>query len=163
MPNPYVILGAVLVAISVYFYGHHKGWVERDLEMQAEIGKKNEESRAKEQEMSAKLNEQSSKLQEANNAIDQKQSALDRAIRSGRMRLPTASCVQTPANTAPASGNSNQAGSQPNGQTDTASDAERETLAAIAAIVAQGDRNTEQLNACITAYEQLRETYNGNR
>jgi hypothetical protein len=163
MPNPYVILGAVLIAISVYFYGHHKGWAERDLEMQAEIGKKNEESRAKEQEMSAKLNEQSSKLQEANNAIDQKQSALDRAIRTGRMRLPSASCVQAAPNPTPASGNSNQTGSQPNGQTDTASDAERETLAAIAAIVAQGDRNTEQLNACITAYEQLRETYNGNR
>lgn len=163
MPNPYVILGAVLIAISVYFYGHHKGWVERDFEMQAEIAKKNEESRAKEQEMSTKLNEQSSKLQEANNAIDQKQSALDRAIRSGRMRLPTASCVQTTANPTPASGNSNQAGSQPNGQTDTASDTERETLAAIAAIVAQGDRNTEQLNACISAYNQVRETINGNR
>jgi hypothetical protein len=163
MPNPYVILGAVLIAISVYFYGHHKGWAERDLEMQAEIGKKNEESRAKEQEMSAKLNEQSSKLQEANNAIDQKQSALDRAIRTGRMRLPSTSCVQTAPNPAPASGNSNQAGSQPNGQTDTASDAERETLAAIAAIVAQGDRNTEQLNACITAYEQMRITHNDNR
>ena len=90
MPNPYVILGAVLIAISVYFYGHHKGWVERDFEMQAEIAKKNEESRAKEQEMSTKLNEQSSKLQEANNAIDQKQSALDRAIRAGRVRLAAA-------------------------------------------------------------------------
>ncbi len=30
IPNPWVILGAILVAVSVYFYGHHKGWDERD-------------------------------------------------------------------------------------------------------------------------------------
>ena len=163
MPNPYVILGAVLIAISVYFYGHHKGWVERDFEMQAEIAKKNEESRAKEQEMSTKLNEQSSKLQEANNAIDQKQSALDRAIRAGRVRLPSSSCVQTTANPTPTSGNSNQAGSQPNGQTDTASDTERETIRLIAQITADGDRAINQLNACIDSYNEMRKIANGQR
>ena len=153
IPNPWMILGAILVAVSVYFYGHHKGWVERDFEMQAEIGKKNEESRAKEQEMSTKLNEQSSKLQEANNVLDQKQSALDRAIRAGRVRLPSSSCVQTTTNPAPASGNSIQ----------ETSESDRETLAAIAAIVAEGDRAINQLNACIDAYNQVRETTNGQR
>jgi prophage endopeptidase len=159
--DPRVLVALLIGAVSIYFVAHHKGWVERDLEMQAEIAKKNEESRAKEQEMSTKLNEQSSKLQEANNVLDQKQSALDRAIRAGRVRLPSSSCVQTASSPTPASGDRNQAGSQPNGQTDTASDAD--TLAAIAAIVAQGDRNTEQLNACITAYNQIRETTNGQR
>ena len=161
IPNPWMILGAVFLAISLYFYGHHKGWVERDAEMQAEIAIKNEESRAKEQEMNVKLNEQSSKLLEANNGIAEKQTALDRAIRSGRMRLPTSSCVQAPTNPTPTSGNSNQATSQPNGQTDGVTDSERETLSAIAQIVADGDRAINQLNACIDAYNQVRETVNG--
>ena len=94
IPNPWVILGAIFVAVSVYFYGHHRGWDERDAEMQAEIAIKNEESRTKEQELAKQLNEQSSKLLEANNAISEKQSSLDRAIRAGRVRLPSTSCIQ---------------------------------------------------------------------
>jgi hypothetical protein len=163
IPNPWMILGAVFLAISLYFYGHHKGWAERDAEMQAEIAIKNEESRAKEQEMNQKLNEQSSKLLEANNAIGEKQTALDRAIRSGKLRLPSSSCVQATANPTPTSGNSNQAPSQPDRQTDTTTDSDRETLAAIAQIVADGDKAINQLNACIDAYNQVRETVNGQR
>jgi hypothetical protein len=151
--NPWMILGAIFVAISVYFYGHHKGWVERDAEMQAEIAVKNEESRAKEQEMTTKLNEQSTKLQEANNVLGEKQTALDRAIRAGRVRFPTASCVQTPSNTTTPSGNSVQ----------ETSESDRETLAAIAALVAEGDRAINQLNSCIDSYNQIRETTNGQR
>jgi len=153
IPNPWMILGAIFVAISVYFYGHHKGWVERDAEMQAEIAVKNEESRAKEQEMTTKLNEQSTKLQEANNVLGEKQTALDRAIRAGRVRFPTASCVQTPSNTTTPSGNSVQ----------ETSESDRETLAAIAALVAEGDRAINQLNSCIDSYNQIRETTNGQR
>jgi hypothetical protein len=164
IPNPWVILGAILVAVSVYFYGHHKGWDERDAEMQAEIAVKNEESRVKEQELAKQLNEQSSKLLEANNAITEKQSSLDRAIRAGRVRLPSTSCVQTNGNPPVASGNSNQAGSQPNGQANsTVDEAERQTLAAIAEIVAQGDRNTLQLNACISAYQAVMEKVNDSK
>jgi hypothetical protein len=163
IPNPWMILGAVFLAISLYFYGHHKGWAERDAEMQAEIAIKNEESRAKEQEMNQKLNEQSSKLLEANNAIGEKQTALDRAIRSGKLRLPSSSCVQAPTNPTPASGNSNQAPSQSDRQTDTTTDSDRETLSAIAQIIADGDKAINQLNACIDAYNQVREIVNGQR
>ena len=161
IPNPWMILGAILVAVSVYFYGHHKGWDERDAEMQAEIAVKNEESRVKEQELAKQLNDQSSKLLEANNAITEKQSSLDRAIRAGRVRLPSTSCVQTSSSPTPASGDSAKAGSQPNGQANsTADEAERQTLSAIAEIVAQGDRNTLQLNACISAYEAVKQQVN---
>ena len=163
IPNPYVIIGAIVVAIGLYFYGHHAGWKERDVEMQAEIAKKNEESRAIENKLNEQISASTSQLMEANNAISQKQSALDRAIRAGRVRLPAAGCVQTTANPAPATGDRNQAGGQPNGQADSSSDAERATLEAIAEIVAQGDRNTQQLNACITAYNDLREQMNGPR
>ena len=153
IPNPWVILGAILVAVSVYFYGHHRGWDERDAEMQAEIAIKNEESRTKEQELAKQLNEQSSKLLEANNAISEKQSSLDRAIRAGRVRLPSTSCVQTNGNPPVASGNSNQA----------ASESDTETLRLIAQIAADGDKAINQLNACIDAYQAVMEKSNGKR
>jgi hypothetical protein len=150
IPNPWLIIGAIVMAISVYFYGHHKGWAERDQEMQSEIAAKNEEARTKEQELTKQLNDNSTKLQEANNAITEKQSSLNRLIRTSSLRIQTPGCVQTTASTAPASGSSSQAGSE----------SDRETLAAIAEIVAQGDRNTAQLNACISAYESVRQQIN---
>lgn len=160
MPNPWLIIGAIVVAISVYFYGHNKGWSQRDAEMQAEIAKKNEESRAKEQELGQKLNEQSSKLLEANNGIAEKQTALDRAIRSGKLRLNASSCVQTASSPSTPTGDRNQAPSEPNRPADATADADRETLAAIAQIVADGDKAVNQLNACIDAYNQVRGTLN---
>lgn len=159
IPNPWIILGVIIFVIGTYFYGHHSGWAERDLEMQAEIAKKNEEARQVERDMTEKVNQTATKLQEANSEITQKQSALDRAIRASRVRLNTASCLQTSPNSSAAPGNRDQAGSEPNRQADTASDAA--TLAAIAEIIAQGDRNTAQLNACIDAYNTLRESMNG--
>mgnify|MGYP003334478583 CR=1 FL=1 len=39
----------------------------------------------------------------------------------------------------------------------------RATLEAIAEIIAQGQRNTEQLNACIDAYNTIREQLDGKR
>jgi prophage endopeptidase len=141
----------ILIAVGLYAYGHHNGWADRDAEMQAEIAVKNDEARTKEQELNQKLNENASKLQEANNVIGEKQSALDRAIRAGRVRLPS-SCVQTSASTTASGGNS-QAGA----------DADAETLRLIAQIAADGDRAINQLNACIDAYEQVRSTVNGQR
>jgi Na+-transporting methylmalonyl-CoA/oxaloacetate decarboxylase gamma subunit len=149
----YLIIG-VLIAVGLFgAYEHHAGYKERDAEMQAEIAAKNEEARAKEQELNKQLNENATKLQEANHAIDEKQSALDRAIRAGRVRLPATGCVQAGANPTPAAGGGDQAGSE----------SDRETLAAIAAIVAEGQRNTEQLNACIDAYNAARSQVNGQR
>lgn len=153
MINPWMIIGAIVMAISVYFYGHHKGWAERDQEMQAEIAVKNEEARTKEQELTKQLNDNSTKLQEANNAITEKQSSLNKLIRSSSLRLQTPGCVQVSTSTTPASGNSNQAGSE----------SDRETLLAIAEIVAQGDRNTAQLNQCIDSYNKVMETINVKR
>jgi hypothetical protein len=151
--NPWLIIGVLVALGSFYSYGHHKGWVERDAEMQSEIAQKNEEARAKEQELTKQLNDNSTKLQEANNAISEKQTSLDRAIRAGSLRLKTTSCVQTSSSPTPPNGNSNQEGSE----------SERQTLAAIAEIIAQGDRNTAQLNACIDSYNKVMESVNGKR
>jgi hypothetical protein len=151
--NPYVILGAIVTALGVYFYGHHVGWSERDAEMQIEIAKKNEEAREVERTMTSKVIAQTNKLQEANDALNQKTTALDRAIRAGKLRLPTSSCVQPTTGTAPADSNRD---------TET-SESDRQTLAAIAAIVAEGDAAINQLNACISTYNEMRELVNAKR
>jgi hypothetical protein len=153
IPNPWVILGVLLALAGFYGYGHHKGWADRDIEMQSEIAVKNEEARIKEQELTKQLTENSTKLMEANNAITEKQSSLDRAIRAGRVRLPSSSCVQTNGNPPVASGNSNQAGSE----------SDTETLRLIAQIAADGDKAINQLNACIDAYQAVMEKSNGKR
>ena len=153
IPKVYLILGAVLAALAIYFTGHHKGWVQRDLEMQVEIAKKNDEAREVERAMTSKLNANAIKLEETNNVLAKKSTDLDRAIRAGRVRLPASSCVQTPTSSTVAATN----------RDDAPSESDRATLAAIAAIVAEGDRNTAQLNACITAYNEMMEQVNGKR
>lgn len=147
-----IVVVTLLTIIGIYRYGFSKGWGERDAEMQSEIAIKNEESRAREQKLNEQLNNTSTELKEANDAITQKQSALDRAISSGRMRLPSSSCVQASSSATPASGN----------QTD-ASESDRETLRLIAQIAADGDHAVNQLNACISAYNQVRSQLNGDR
>ncbi len=43
------------------------------------------------------------------------------------------------------------------------SDSEKAQLDAIAEIVAQGDKNTVALNACVDSYNQMRDLLNGNK
>ena len=163
LTNPYVILGIVFAVATSFGYGHHRGWDARDAEMQAEIAKKNEESREKERELAQQLNEQSTKLSEANNVINQKQSSLDRAIRDGRLRLPSTSCIQATPNAPTPTGDQPKERSEPVRQVSETSDSDRATLAAIAEIIAQGDRNTAQLNACIDSYNKVMVIINGNK
>ena len=160
MVNPYFIIGAMIAVGGAYGYGHHVGWGDRDAEMQVEIANKNDEAREKERELAQQLNDQSTKLSEANNVINQKQSSLDRAIRDGRLRLPSTSCVQAPTNAPTPTGDSPKERSEPNRTVYETSDSERATLAAIAEIIAQGDRNTAQLNACVDSYNKVMEVMN---
>jgi hypothetical protein len=150
IPNPWVILGVLLALAGFYGYGHHKGWADRDAEMQAEIAVKNDEARTKEQELTKQINDQTYKLQEANNAITQKQTDITKLINTGRVRLQATGCVQANASAPASSGDRNTEGSE----------SDRATLIAIAEIVAQGDRNTAQLNQCIQAYNQVMEKVN---
>jgi TPP-dependent 2-oxoacid decarboxylase len=112
--------------------------------------------------MGEKLNQQSAKLQEANDAINKKTTALAVANRAGKLRLCPPSNVQTPTNATSASADTETA-RQPDRQANEPSDAERATIDAIAEIVAQGDRNTVALNACVDSYNQMRDLLNGNK
>ena len=146
---------AIVVAIllGLYLFGHHVGWKDRDAEMQAEIATKNEEAREREHKLTEQLNQTSTQLKEANDAITEKQSSLDRAISAGRVRLPAPRCVQASPSPAPATG----------GGYEAPTESERETLRLIAQIAADGDRAIVQLNACIDAYNQVREQVNDHR
>lgn len=146
-----MILGAIFAASFLYFYAHHVGYVKRDEEMQLEIARLNGEAREKEQKLAEDLNQTSSQLREANDVVSKKQSDLDRLINSGRVRI-NSGCVQASSSATTASRDN-----------ETASESERETLRLIAEIAAEGDRAINKLNACITAYEQVRSQVNADR
>lgn len=149
----YVALAIVVGLFALYRYGHHVGWSERDAEMQQAIAVANEKSRETEQRLNAEINDVNNTLTKANEALEKESSALDRAIRAGRVRLPSSSCVSTSSGPATPSGAGNE----------TTSESDRETLQLIAQIAADGDRAINQLNACIDAYNQVRERINGQR
>ena len=162
IPLPWVLVGLFFALFGTYRGGYHFGWSDRDKEMQIEIAKKNEESRQTEQKLTEKLNENASKLLEANNVLNQKTTALANANRAGKLRLCPSSSVQAPTST-PIAPTDTETRSQPDRPADTASDAERATIEAIAEIVAQGDKNTAALNACVDSYNEMRDLLNGKR
>ena len=159
IPLPWLIVGVMVSLFGTYRVGHHYGWLERDNDMKIAIAKKNEEARQIEQNMGEKLNQQSAKLQEANDAINKKTTALAVANRAGKLRLCPSSNGQAPTNS-PVASTDSKAASQPDRQTNEPSDAERATIDAIAEIVAQGDKNTVALNACVDSYNQMRDLLN---
>lgn len=161
MLYPSLALVALLTVGGFYKYGYHNGWGERDAEMQIEIARQNEEARELEKAMTSKIIAKDAELRKANDVVNQKQTDLNAAIRSGRLRLPSASCVQASTSATPALGDSNQARTESSGPPDQAAGDERETLRLIAEIAAEGDRAINQLNACIDAYANIRSIVNG--
>ena len=162
IPLPYLLLGLSIALFGTYRGGYHYGWADRDHDMKIAIAKKNDEARQIEQNMGEKLNQQSLKLQEANDAINKKTTALAVANRAGKLRLCPTSYVQAPTSS-PVATTDTKATSQPDRPTNEPSDAERATIDAIAEIVAQGDKNTVALNACVDSYNQMRDLLNDKR
>ena len=162
IPIPYLLLALSIALFGTYQVGHHYGWLERDGDMKIAIAQKNDEARQIEQNMTEKLSQQSAKLQEANDAINKKTTALAVANRAGKLRLCPSSNVQASSSTASTSPDS-KATSESNRQANEPSDAERATIDAIAEIVAQGDKNTVALNACIDSYNDIRNLLNDKR
>jgi hypothetical protein len=151
IPLPWLIVGVIISLFGTYRVGHHYGWLERDNDMKLAIAKKNDEARKKEQELSAKLSDQESQLRKAQDEVKKKQSAMHELARTGRLRLPAPSCPQASASAAPTPGNSN---------TD-ATELERQTIEALIDIAAEGDKAITKLNACIGAYNEVRNIING--
>jgi hypothetical protein len=162
IPLPWLIVGVLVSLFGTYQVGHHYGWLERDGDMKIAIAKKNDEARQIEQNMTEKLSQQSAKLQEANDAINKKTTALAVANRAGKLRLCPSSNVQA-STSSPVATTDTKATSEPDRPTNEPSDAERATIDAIAEIVAQGDKNTVALNACVDSYNQMRDLLNDKR
>ena len=162
IPLPWLIVGVLISLFGSYRVGHHYGWLERDGDMKIAIAEKNEESRKTEQQLNEQINQNATKLQEANNAINKKTTALAVANRAGKLRLCPTSYIQAPTSASIASTNT-EATREPDRQANEPSDAERATIDAIAEIVAQGDKNTVALNACVDSYNQMRDLLNDKR
>ena len=154
IPLPWIIISAMVALFGTYRGGYHFGWEDRDQEMQIEIAKKNEEARELEKNMTIKLADKETALRKAKNEISKKQSAMHELANTGRLRLPTTSCVQTSTDTSPATGNSR----------DEPSELERQTIATLIDIVAEGDKAIVKHTACVAAYNEMRELVNnGNK
>ena len=151
LPLPWLIVGVLVSLFGTYRVGHHYGWLERDGDMKIAIAKKNEEARTLEKNMTSKLSDQETQLRKAQDEIVKKQSAMHELARTGRLRLPTASCPQASANTATPTGNIDT----------TQSELERQTIEALIDIAAEGDKAINKLNSCITAYNEVRNLVNG--
>ena len=154
IPFPYIALAVCIALFGSYRGGYHFGWEDRDNDMKLAIAKKNDEARAKEKELGEKLQDQETKLRKAQDDIVKKQSAMHELARTGRLRLPAPSCPQANASAAPVAGNT-----QPSDPTETES--ERQVIAALIDIAAEGDKAITKLNACVSAYEEVRRLVNG--
>jgi len=153
IPLPWLIISATIALFGTYQVGHHYGWLERDEDMQIEIAKKNEEARELEKNMTSKLADKETALRKAKNEISNKQSAMRELANTGRLRLPTTSCVQTSTGSTPATGDSRA----------DAAELERQTIATLIDIVAEGDKAIVKHTACVAAYNEMRELVNGKR
>ena len=154
IPLPWLIVGVLVSLFGTYRVGHHYGWLERDGDMKIAIAQKNDEARAKEKELGEKLQDQETKLRKAQDDVKKKQSAMHELARTGRLRLPAPSCPQANASTPISTGNP-----QPTDTTET--ELERQTIAALIDIAAEGDKAITKLNACVSAYEEVRRIVNG--
>jgi hypothetical protein len=154
IPLPWLIVGVLVSLFGTYRVGHHYGWLERDNDMKIAIAQKNNEARAKEKELGEKLQDQETKLRKAQDDVKKKQSAMHELARTGRLRLPAPSCPQVSASASAPAGNTQP--EQPD-----ASESERQTIAALIDLAAEGDKAITKLNACVSAYEEVRRIVNG--
>jgi uncharacterized protein YlxW (UPF0749 family) len=154
IPLPYIALAICIALFGSYRGGYHFGWEDRDNDMKIAIAKKNDEARAKEAELGTKLIDQETKLRKAQDDIVKKQSAMHELARTGRLRLPTPSCPQAGPSATIAIGNSQSSNT-------TETELERQTIATLIDLAADGDKAITKLNACVSAYEEVRRIVNG--
>ena len=154
IPLPYIALAIGIALFGSYRGGYHFGWEDRDNDMKIAIAQKNDEARAKEKELGEKLQDQETQLRKAEDDIKKKQSAMHELARTGRLRLPAPSCPQANASATLATGN-------PQPSEPPQSESEREVIAALIDIAAEGDKAITKLNACASAYEEVRRLVNG--
>jgi len=143
------VVGVVLVISGGYYVSDHHGYQRRMDEDQVEIDRLNTEARAKEAQLDKQKQVANVALRKAKDAIQSKQTIINSRVDAGELRLCPTSPVQASAD----------AGSTGGAQAN-ASDAERQTIKALADIAADGDRAIESLNACISLYNEVKDKVN---
>jgi hypothetical protein len=140
MMNPWMILGAIAAALTVYLTGHHAGYVQKEEEDQALIAKKNGEM--------VKLKDE----QDAKDATTKQEfeTKLSDVIAS-RPRL----FVTTTSKSGCAASASNDGKER--------AELDGQTVEDLIRLVAEGDRAIIELNSCIDRYNQVKETLSGQR
>ena len=151
--NPYVLLGIVLAVLSAFGGGYWKGSKDEVTRQQLEIAKLNAEARQKEQALTMAVTQTATALRTSNEKARQISKERDLAISSGalRLRIPVKATycpVQTTTDTAVATGDSSQEGSE----------LDATTAQSLIAITDDGDEAIRQLTACQQAYESIYET-----
>jgi hypothetical protein len=154
IPLPWIAFAVGIALLGSYKGGYHYGWSDRDNDMKLAIAKKNDEARLLEKDMATKLSDQETQLRKAQNEIVKKQSAMHELARTGRLRIPTSSCVQASPSATTASGNIELIDPP---QTES----ERTLISALIDIASDGDKAIVKLNSCVAAYDKMRELING--
>ena len=149
--NPYVALALVFTILASFGTGYYKGGEAENEKQQLEIARLNAEARQKEQALVESVTNTANQLVKVNNDAKIQIQKRDAAIASGnlKLRIPVKApecAVSTSTDTPTPSGDSVQ----------TTAELDRETAKALVAITDQGDANTRQLNACIDAYNEVR-------
>jgi len=148
--NPWVLLSLILTITGAYFYGHHAGYKECYDEAVAKVARANEEARTKEAELNAKVNTTASQLRKANDEAQTRIYKLTADVQSGALRLSV-----------PLSSNSlcpSDSSRTTSGDSNARADLDPKTSQDLISITADGDKAILALNACITTYNQVRET-----
>lgn len=138
--NPYMILGAIVLAISSYFYGHHSGYAQKETEDALEIARLN-----------GVMNKQKEEQDVKDAATKQEFETKLSGIIASRPRLYVP--VSAPSGCSSTSADNGQTRAELDGQ--TAEDLIR--------LVAEGDRAIIELNSCIDRYNQVKEALDGQR
>jgi hypothetical protein len=151
MFNPYVLVASLFAIIGAYFYGHHQGYQECYSEAVAKVAAANEQARAKEAQLTAKVNNTANELRKANENAQIKITKLTTDVESGALRL---SIPVSSNSVCPSDSTRTASGDQPQARAEL----DRQASANLIAITADGDKAIRALNACITSYNQVRET-----
>lgn len=138
--NPHLILGAIILAVASYFYGHHEGYAQKEMEDALEIARLNGE-------MNKQKDVQDAKDAEVKQEFETKLSG----IIASRPRLYVP--VTSKGGCSTSTSNNGQERAELDGQ----------TVEDLIRLVAEGDRAIIELNSCIDRYNQVRETLSGNK
>jgi len=142
LTNPWILLGILSIVISSFFYGHHQAYIEQE----AEVARLNLLERQKEAEMVKIADNHATELRKANENAKVQIAKLQSDVASGAIRLSIATrAVQTSADTAPTSGN-----------TEARSELDPEAANTLISIASDGDKAIRSLNACIDIYNEVR-------